>query len=173
MKYEDIETLLKSFSGNTFASMDNITTVALKGGKKNEMQGRVTKRTSNNQVQLFTNEKSNGYENMVKRRLIAEGKDPEEFTVKPLPWGTRVKDSPFIEHNGKHYLQVIFNRPGKSEYFLDGQPIDASAIEGLPEKKEPTEENGQGLTEENAVVVRTFAIESIESIRVLGEEIKG
>lgn len=168
MKYEDIEALLKSFQGCTFASMDNITNVILKGGKKNELQGRVTKRTSNNQVMLFTNEKSNGYENMVKRRLESEGKDPSQFTVGSLPWGTRVKDSPFIEHKGKYYLQVIFNKPGVSEYFLDGELIDPSQIEGLPEKKEPTEENGQGLTNENAVIVRTFAIDSIESIRVLG-----
>ena len=173
MKYEDIETLLKSFQGCTFAAMDNVTNVVLKGGKKNEFQGRVTKRTSNNQVMLFTNEKSNGYENMVKRRLEAEGKDPAQFTVGALPWGTRVKDSPFIENKGKHYLQVIFNKPGTSEYFLDGEPVNPSTIEGLPEKKESDEENGQGLTNENAVIVRTFAIESIESIRVLGEEVKG
>lgn len=172
MKYSDIETLLKSFQGCTFAAMDNVTNVSLKGGKKNPFQGRVTKRTSNNQVMLFTNEKSNGYENMVKRRLEAEGKDPSSFTVGSLPWGKRVENSPFIEHNGKHYLQVIFNKPGSSAYYVDGVEVDPETIEGLPEKKEPSEDNKQGLSAENQVVVRTFAIDSIESIRVLGEEVK-
>lgn len=173
MRYEDINQILSSFNGCTFASLDTITNVSLKGGKKNPYQGRVTKRTSNNQVMLFTNEKSNGYENMVKRRLEAEGKDPNSFTVGSLKWGKRVENTPFIEHNGNYYLQVIFNKGGTSNYYVDNKLVDPSTIEGLPEKKEPSEDNKQGLSAENQVVVRTFAIDSIAAIRVLGEEVKG
>ena len=123
MKIHDIYEVLKKIQGCTFASMDNITQVKLKGGKKNEMQGRVTKHTSNNQVMLFTNQNSNGYENMVRRRLENEGKNPDSFALGSLPWGTRVPNTPLIEHNGKYYIQVIFNRPGSSVYFLDDQEI--------------------------------------------------
>lgn len=170
MKINQLNGVLAKVKGTTFASMDTITDVKLKGGKKNEMQGRVTKRTSNNQVMIFTNSNENGYENMVKRRLEQEGKNPETFKLGELPWGKRVPNTPIIEHNDKHYMQVIFNKPGKSEYFLDNKPIDPENIEGLEIKKVSGE--GQGLSDDNAVVVRTFALSSIDSIRIMGEEIK-
>ena len=169
MKLEQIEELLSSFQGSTFCSLDTITNVALKGGKKNEMQGRVTKRTSNNQVMLFTNEKSNGYENMVKRRLVAEGKDPDSFTVGPLPWGERVPNTPLIKHKDRYYIQMIFNKAGNSNYFLDNKAIDKSEITGLEEK---TDTGKQGLEEGNGVVLRTVALDSIIEIRLLGETVR-
>lgn len=169
MKLEQIEELLSSFKGSTFASLDTITNVGLKGGKKNPMQGRVTKRTSNNQVMLFTNEKSNGYENMVKRRLEAEGKDPDSFTVGPLPWGERVPNTPLIKHNDRYYIQMIFNKSGNSNYYLDNKAIDKADIEGLEER---TGTGKQGLEEGNGVVVRTVALDSITEIRLLGETVK-
>ena len=169
MKLEQIEELLSSFQGSTFASLDTITNVALKGGKKNEMQGRVTKRTSNNQVMLFTNEKSNGYENMVKRRLVAEGKDPESFTVGPLPWGERVPNTPLIKHKDRYYIQMIFNKSGNSNYFLDNRAIDKADITGLEER---VGTGKQGLEEDNGVVVRTVALDSIIEIRLLGETVR-
>lgn len=169
MKIHDIYDVLKKIQGCTFASMDNITQVKLKGGKKNEMQGRVTKHTSNNQVMLFTNQNSNGYENMVRRRLEAEGKSPESFQLGSLPWGTRVPNTPLIEHNGKYYIQVIFNRPGSSVYFLDDQEIQPEDIEGFDAPKISGE--GQGLEDDHAVVVRTFALDSIKAIRLMGESL--
>lgn len=170
MIFEDVKEILSSFDGATFASLDTETNVPLKGGKKNPFQGRVTKVTTNNQVILFTNQNSSGYENMVKRRLEAEGKDPSTFMSGPLPWGKRIPNTPFIEHNGKYYLQAIFNHAGVSEYFVDGEPAVVEEIEGMPEAKE-TGESKQGLSKENQVIVRTFALESIKAIRVLGQNI--
>lgn len=167
MKIHEIYDVLKRIQGCTFASMDNITQVKLKGGKKNPMQGRVTKHTSNNQVILFTNQNSNGYANMVRRRLEAEGKNPESFTLGSLPWGERVPNTPLIEHKGKYYIQVIFNRGGSSVYFLDDQEIQPEDIEGFDAPVISGE--GQGLSDENAVVVRTFALDSIKEIRLMGE----
>ena len=173
MHLENVYRILNSFEGATFASLDTETNVTLTGGKKNPYQGRVTKRTSNNQVMLFTNKNSNGYENMVKRRLEAEGKNPESFTVGSLPWGTRIPNTPLIENKDKYYIQMIFNKPGYSEYFLDGVKINnVEEIEGFPKAKDEAEVNGQGLSKDNAVIVRTFALESIKAIRLLGEEIK-
>lgn len=169
MKLAQLHGVLDKVKGATFASMDTITEVKLKGGKKNPMLGRVTKRTSNNQVMVFTNSNENGYENMVKRRLEAEGKNPESFKLGDLPWGKRIPNTPIIENKDKYYMQVIFQKPGKSEYFLDNKPIDPKDIEGLEIKKVSGE--GQGLSDDNAVVVRTFALDSIDSIRIMGEEI--
>lgn len=168
MKLAQIHALLNSINGNTFAAMDTITDVKLKGGKKNPFQGRVVKRTTGNRVQLFTSYK--GYQNMVNRRLAAEGK-VADFESKPLPWGQRVDDSPIIEHNGKFYLQVIFQKGGESEYLVDNKVVFKDTIEGLDEK--PIQSGRQGLDDENTVVVRTFALDSIREIRMMGEVVQG
>lgn len=169
MQLAQIETLLNTINGVTFAGMDTTTEVKLKGGKANPMLGRVTKRTKGNHVMLFTNKNSSGYDAMVKRRLVAEGKNPDSFTLGALAWGTRLPNSPLIEHKGKFYIQTIFIRGGKSEYLLDGATIDKSAITGLDEK--PVEAGKQGLADDNAVVVRTFALDSIEELRMMGEAV--
>lgn len=168
MKLAQIHTLLDSIKGNTFASMDTIVEVDLKGGKKNPMKGRVTKHTTGNRVQLFTSHK--GYKNMVNRRLEAEGK-VANFEPAALRWGTRVDDSPLIEHNGKFYLQCIFIKGGESTYKLDNKVIDKADIEGLDEKEVTS--GRQGLEDENSVIVRTFALDSIREIRMMGQTVKG
>lgn len=168
MKLAQIHALLNSIKGNTFAAMDTITDVSLTGGKKNPMKGRVTKHTTGNRVQLFTSHK--GYKNMVNRRLAAEGK-PATFEPAALPWGTRIDDSPLIEHNGKFYLQCIFIAGGDSTYMLDNTAIDKANIEGLPAS---TQSAGRtGLEDGNEPVVRTFALDSIREIRMMGETVKG
>lgn len=168
MKLAQVHVLLNSIKGNTFAALDTITEVKLKGGKKNPMLGRVTKHTTGNRVQLFTSFR--GYKNMVNRRLEAEGK-VADFEPKPLPWGTRIEDSPLIEHNGKFYIQMIFIAGGESTYYLDNQVIDKANIEGFDEKDVTA--GRTGLEDENAVVVRTFALDSIREIRMMGQTVKG
>lgn len=167
MKFEQIEDVLRSFNGCTFASIDATTNVTLAGGKKNELQGRVTKTTANSQVILFSNTNSSGYENMVKRRLEEEGKNPDDFTSGPLPWGEWVKGTPFIKHKDKMYLRVVFNKAGTTTYYVDGVPTPKEDIEGLKEKPESS---GQGGLE-NKVIPRNYVLESIDAIRVLGENI--
>jgi len=146
--------------------LDTITEVKLTGGKKNPMQGRVTKKTVDNSVTSFQNN-SNNYENLVKNRLIEEGKDPESFKVSERTWGNRVPNLPIIEHykdgTVKNYLEVIFLKAGKSEYYLDGEYIDKNKIEGLPVVKENPESQGNL---DNKVVIRTFGLDSILSLKV-------
>ena len=174
MQYEDLKAKLETVKGTTFAGLDTITNIKLKGGKKNPHQDRVTKRTTGANVILFSNVEHSPYVAMVKRRMEQEGKDPSEFEAKPRAWGSRVGKTPFIEHKDKYYLEVIFRSPGKSEYFLDGKPIAKEDIEGLEVEKsetaQETEAASQGGIEEK-IVIRTFAIENIEQIRLLGESI--
>jgi hypothetical protein len=165
--------ILSNMSGSTFLSIDTTTTVPLKGGKKNPMQGRVQK-LNTSLVQVFQNKKINGYDAMVKRRLTQEGKDPNDFELKPRKWGMRVLDMPIVEHmkDGelRHYLEVIFVEAGKSEFFLDGVLIDKEAIIGL----EPAtiREDAQGGLE-NMVVIRSYALSSIDAIRYEGKHWRG
>lgn len=168
MKYESVKNVLDAVNGATFAGLDTVTQVKLKGGKKNPFQGRVTKMTKGSTVMLFTNKNSNAYENMVKRRLEQEGKDPSSFELKARAWGQRVPNTPFVEHKEKQYLECVFIKGGKSVYLVDGEEIEKNQIEGL-EDASVSEESQGGL--ENKVVIRTYAIDSIEEIRVLGEKV--
>ena len=164
MKLETAQAAFDTLEGGTFVGMDTVTDVKLTGGKKNAQQGRVTKRMTGAQVMCFTNSKTNAYDAMVRRRLEAEGKDPDSFELGPRAWGQRIVGTPFVEHNGKHYLEVIFLKSGAVQYLLDGQPVDETAIEGLPDRKE-----GEQAGLENKVVIRTFALDSIVELRAAGQ----
>lgn len=173
IKYEDLNELVMTVKGTSFAGITTRTDVKLLGGKKNPMQGRVTKLVENANIIIYANSEKNGYAEMVKRRMVNEGKDPTEFELKPRKWGERIGKSPFISHNGKHYLECIFVSPGKVSYFLDDEPIEKDAIEGLPEKKEePTEgfKESQGGIEDK-IILRTFGLDSIVSIKLKNEEL--
>lgn len=170
--FEKIKEQIEGVNGTTFAGLTTLTNVKLKGGKKNPMQGRVTKRTEKANVILFSNTKDNGYVSLIRKRMVSEGKDPDTFEPKARAWGKRVGSSPFIEHNGKNYLECFFISPGKTTYYLDGEEIDENDIEGLDKKPKETQayKESQGGIEDK-VVIRTFSIDSIESINIRGKEI--
>jgi len=167
LTYTVAQKLLETVDGAGFAGIDTVTTVTLKGGKSNPQQGRVTKLHNGANVMLFTNKKTNAYEAMVGRRLEAEGKSASDFKLQPRKWGTRVEDSPFVEHKGEYYIEVIFLKAGTSEYELDRKPINKDDIVGLPEVKA----GGQGGLE-NTVIIRTYKLSSIKAIRIDGTEYK-
>ncbi len=173
MKLEDkFAKIFDNVSGASFVGIDTLTEVPLLGGRKNEMQGRVTKRTVGNQVMVFQNKKSSSYGDMVTRRLIAEGKDPASFVLGARTWGERIPETPFISHfkDGEttFYVEFIFLRAGESTYLLDGKPIAKVDIVGL--KPEATGGEQGGL--DNKVVVRSFKLTSIEKVRIDGMEYK-
>jgi hypothetical protein len=170
MKIDQISDILAQIAGVTFAGIDSTVEVKLKGGKSNLQNGHITKKTIGSNVMLFTNTNSSGYENMVKKHLEKEGLNPDSFTVGERKWGFRIPNSPIIVHNGgTFYLDVIFLKAGKSEYFLDGKHIDKENIVGLDEKISAP---SQGLSDENIVVIRTYKLSSIDEIRLFGEQIK-
>lgn len=155
------EEIKRHINGATFMSIDTLTTVTLMGGKKNPMQGRVTKLMEGANVMAFQNKHLNGYEQMVRRRLEQEGKNPDNFELSPRAWGVRIPNTPFVEHNGKMYLEVIFLKPGDVTYLLDGKIIDKSEIIGLKDHQEG--EQG-GL--EDKVIIRTFAMDNIIKVKI-------
>jgi hypothetical protein len=147
-------------NGGTFISIDTETPVKLTGGKSNPLQGRVTKRVTGSNVMVFQNKTINAYDAMVKRRLEKEGKDPASFVIGPRQWGEREDGTPFVNHNGKMYLEVIFLSCGNVEYLVDGQPYIGN-IQGLPVA---TEGHQGGL--DNKVIIRTYTVENIKSITI-------
>lgn len=150
--------VFKRIKGCTFASLDTVT-IPSPGFRM------VTMGT---QVILFTNKTGgSGYERMVKRRLEAAGKDPLTFSVGDLPWGERVPNTPLIVHKQKLYLQTVLLRPGDSGFFVGNFKVDPLDYPFL--KPDVYEGFSQGLPIDNRVRVRTFKLESIESIHILGE----
>jgi hypothetical protein len=150
MEYTAVQDLLSRIHGCTFASLDAVT-VACKG---------VQRRVSGERVILFTNKKSSGYENMVRRRLQEAGLDPD-WKAGPLPWGERVPNTPMIFHKDVMYLQTIFLGGGDEKYFLGENEVDPAAF-----KIKPNAVRAEG----NRVVVNTYRLESITRIKLLGEE---
>jgi hypothetical protein len=164
MQLSTAQNAFAKLAGGTFVGMDTLTEVKLKGGKKNPMQGRVTKRMTGAQVMCFSNQNGSAYEAMVRRRLEQEGKDAGSFELSPRAWGERIQGTPFVEHKGNHYLEVIFLRAGAVEFLLDGKPIAREDVEGLDEG---TAGEQGGL--ENKVVIRTFGLDGITALRANGE----
>jgi hypothetical protein len=164
MKHATLVNAVVGINGASFVGLDTHVDVKLTGGQKNPMQGRVTKRMIGATVMSFQNKNVNAYEAMVQRRLAAEGKDPAKFELGERAWGVRVPNMPIVEHKGEYYLEVIFQRAGTVSYELDGQPIAAADIIGLPAAS--TGEQG-GL--ENKVIIRTFKAESITELRIDGK----
>lgn len=154
-------------SGASFISIDTVTTPVLKGGKKNEYQGRVKKVMQGASVMVFQNKKNSAYGAMVERRLLKEGKDPASFTLGPRVWGERIPNTPVVEHKGQQYLECIFLRPGSVAYMVEGVEIDPRSIPGLELDREEGEQGGL----EDKVVIRCFKGESIAKIRIDGNEI--
>lgn len=68
----NVKTVLAALRGVSFIGLDMETVVPLKGGKKNEMQGRVTKRVTGSTVLIAQNKNTNTYQNMVRNRIAGE-----------------------------------------------------------------------------------------------------
>jgi len=162
---------LKKLTGCAIASIDTLTDIKLIGGKKNPMQGKVQKVSRRANIFLFVNGRSNSYQNMVKKRLAQEGKNPENFKLGKRAWGERIPNTPFVLHKGQVYLETIFvQKPKKVSYLQDGIAIDKADIIGFPVKKEGKQ---GGLN--NKVQIRTFKLESITrfqcgDLSVIGEK---
>ncbi len=163
--------LLRHVNGASFIAISTDTapimnrTIGGRGTPPNPHYGRIIKRQKNSNVMVFQNKKTNGYRNMVRKRLLAEGKDPESFVLEPRRWGTRLPNLPIVEHEGHYYLEVIFLTPGPVEYLLDGKPIDPNNIIGL--RNFPPPEQG-GLSRK--VQLRVVKFDSIRHISIDGLE---
>lgn len=172
MKVSTVENFANTIrNGTTFASIDTLTNVKLTGGNKNEFQGRVQKRMTGARVEI-----GSSYENKVRKNLLNEGKNADDFELQQRKWGTRpVANVPIIAHElkdgtVKHYLEVIFQKAGEVEYLVDGVTVDPTTIPGMPESR--GESTQGGLSDENKVVIRTFDIASITQIRAAGAVFK-
>jgi len=166
------DALLQDLRGASFIGIDTVTEPKLKGGKKCPL-GKVEKHTKGNRVMIFSKGgEDGGYANMVRRRLDNEpGMSGESFDLSPRAWGTRIEGTPYVEHKGAYYLEVIFMKAGEVRYTEDGKPVNKADIaEWLP--TESVNEEGQGGLNgtDNRVIIRTFKLDSIVGMRAFGQE---
>lgn len=166
----NLKELVNQFNGATIISLDLCTVPKLKGGKSNPHKDQIAKITTGASVMMFQNKNSSGYDNMIKRRLIAEGKNPESFVLGERSWGTRLPNSPIVHHINKDgeenfYLEVIFLNEGTTHYELNGTPIAKADIIGLDSKTEEGEQGGLS----NKVIIRTPNVASITKIKAFGQ----
>ena len=154
-------------NGVTFATVEYETVVKLKGGKKNPLQGRVTKRVRAQVMLAARGGDDAAYARKVNRGLEAEGKPPV-FRPQPRIWGQRADNVPLVFHNGSTYLEAIFLRVLEQVVYVDGVPFDGdpATIEGWPEKPKEGEQGGL----EEKVIIRTIKEDNIISLRVAGRE---
>lgn len=174
----NISEVLSRLSGTMYIGLDTTTEVKLPGGKGNVLQGRVFKVTTGMQCSVFQNKFVNGYENQVKKKMVAEGLDPEDFKVGERTWGTRIPETPLIEHEGQYYLEVIVGKSNTDTFYLvnnkvtkhskteDGQGClvddEGNILTLLP--KVYASKEGQGSVEDK-VIIRTLKLDSILEIR--------
>jgi hypothetical protein len=106
------------------------------------------------------------YENAVNNQRVREKKEAD-FEALPRTWGTRLEGQPFVEHNGKLYLELKVQ--SCVEYYyetLDGLRLDATHVHSFMKKKESS--GRQGLEKE--VILRDYACDNIRELLAYNEE---
>lgn len=158
MTYDEFLNLTRHIVGCTFASLDATTFP----------RPRLKKVVVGERVILHVNKTTSGYQTAVRKRLEELGKDPLSFNVDDLPWGQRIEGSPIIQHKGRMYLQTVVLAPGMDAYFIGDKSMTYDEVKDLlPRHNSP----GQGLPIDKQVVVKCYALDSIDEIRLMGERV--
>ena len=167
----NLVTIMSTVNGTSFISLDLETTPKIRktldgeDGKRtpNPHFGRITKRDVGVNARVYQNKNSNGYVNAVKKQMVKEGLDPEDFKLSERKFGTRAENLPIIENKGNYYLEYIVERKGTTQYLLDGQPIDVEDILGYTKPSKPKKSTDKPS---NPVPIRIAKLESLVEIRM-------
>lgn len=117
----NIKDVLDKLRGVSFIGLDIETEVKLKGGRKNPMQGRVTKRVTGSTVLICQNKNTNTYQNMVRNSIAGE----------------ILADATAKANEGKALLLDVLTPAEIDEL---GAKIEAALIAGESERREEAEE---------------------------------
>ena len=160
MQLETVLEVINLATSDDIIKLTTMSDVKLTGGKKNPLQGKVTKVTEGATVNLMD---GTTYGEVVKEQMVKEGKDPNDFKINERPWGIRVDNTPLIKHNDQYYLETMHLSGGTTTYMVEGNPTNKDDIEGLPVTK--VSESSQGGID-NKVIIRTHKLESIVGLYV-------
>lgn len=162
MKYvteAEVVEVIKSVKSSTMITIEAETEI--KVPKSNPYHGAKKRNTINGQIGFY-------YANAVNNQLSREDK-PMDFVPQMAKW-QRPTDSRNLVTNAegtKLYVYIRVLSSGSPSYSMNGDEVSRETIAPyLPEHRTPhTQEN---LDKE--IVVRTFALENIFTIKMLGEE---
>jgi len=152
-----LQSMLSDIRGATFATLVTATDPKLR--KTGNPLGNVRKVSRVNVTLGFQ------YEGAVNRQRAREGSEAD-FQTAPRQWGTKISPM-LIEHKGKVYLETKVERSLSHSFIdADGKEIDSKMVEPfLPARTPSTRQET-----EKEILVRDYALESILSIAIRGEE---
>ena len=156
-----IQEMIDSIRGSrivTFVSITDPDWASIKSTGPNPFKDTVKKRSVVNGMIGFI------YENSVNRQRFREGLETD-FESFPRKWGTRLHGTPWVEHNGKRYLEVKVERVLSTEYIdQDGNIIQPETIRPFLKPKNTTSRQGV----ENEIILRDYALNNIVELRLNG-----
>lgn len=91
-------------------------------------------------------------------------KEVEKFEAHPRKWGTRLKDSPFVEHKGNFYLEMKVNDTQPPQYRdHNNRPVEGEQLEKAKKffSKRSTSSR-QGV--EKKIVLRDYRFDRVTAI---------
>lgn len=105
------------------------------------------------------------YRNSVNLQRMREGNE-DTFVPKPRPWGTRLPNSPFVEHKGELYLEAKVEKSLDYRYEnANGDIIENSIVNPyLPQRKQSSTQQT-----EKEIIIRDYIVENIIGITMQGE----
>jgi len=150
--------LLATVKGATFATIIAETDAGLK--KTGNPFGPVRKVSRVNVCLGFQ------YESAVNRQRTREGTEAD-FQSAPRQWGTRIPGSMLVEHKGKLYLETKVEK-SLGYVFLDANGKELTAEEVAPFL--PARSKSTRQETEKEILVRDYALESLRSLSMGGEQ---
>jgi hypothetical protein len=88
----------------------------------------------------------------------------EVFKAHNRKWGTRIDDSPFVEHNGQHYLEVNVSESNGHEYRDENNElVTGDTLEHAKTFFSKRSESSRQEVE-NKIVLRDYRIDRVEAI---------
>lgn len=162
---EELKGLLLSRKGANFVSFESETDARLR--KTGNPFGEVRKTSKVNGVINWE------YAGAVNRQREREGRpvgddgEVELFEPKPRKWGTRIKGTPFVENNGKLYVEVKVERTLAAPTYRDADGHELTAEQVAPFMPKRKKSSRQGVDKE--VVLRDYSLGNIRRIKVNGE----
>lgn len=160
-KHVTINELITIFARLKTATPATLETVTSPTMRKtgNPYYGRVQK-ISTQHVMLNFN-----YTNSVNNQREKEGIETP-FVAHARKWGERIEGTPLIQHKGSFYVEA--KPSGKAQnviWLCDGAPIELRMIQEFM----PVPQKSNTQETEKEIKVRDFSIESIASVKMLGE----
>lgn len=154
---QDFRAMLEGMKGATFATLITLTDPNLK--KTGNNLGKVEKVSRVNVTLAFN------YENAVNRQREREGAE-KDFEAAPRQWGKKIHPM-LVEHKGKIYLEAKVERSlGHHYQDENGKEIPEEMVKPFLPAKSSSSRQGT----EKEIPVRDYALDSIVSVAIAGEE---